>query len=74
MKLATVPLVDAAGAVLVHPVRAAGRVLKKGHVLDASDLALLAKAPATPIASRARASEPGELGEDAAAAGDRRAR
>jgi len=66
MKLASTPLADAAGAVLVHTLRAKGRVLKKGHVLAAGDLELLAAAGITEVMC-ARL-DAGEVAEDPAAA------
>ena len=60
------PVADAAGAVLAHTLHAGARVLKKGRVLDAADLAALAAAGiAEAIAARL---DPGDLDEDAAAA------
>ena len=60
------PVADAAGAVLAHTLHAGARVLKKGRVLDAADLAALAAAGfAEVIAARL---DPGDLDEDAAAA------
>jgi molybdenum cofactor cytidylyltransferase len=57
---------DAVGAVLAHTLRAGDRVLKKGRVLSAGDVAALAGAGHTTIVC-ARL-DPGELAEDAAAA------
>jgi molybdenum cofactor cytidylyltransferase len=65
MKLGPVPVRDAAGAVLVHTIRAGGRVLKKGHVLVAADLDMLAVEHPEVVCARL---EPGELAEDVAAA------
>ena len=44
MQFGSVPLEEADGAILVHAVRAAGRVFKKGRVLAKADLAALAAA------------------------------
>jgi len=40
MKFGRVPVPEAEGAILAHSARLTGRVLKKGHVLSADDLAL----------------------------------
>ncbi|HEX4418468.1 MAG TPA: NTP transferase domain-containing protein [Kofleriaceae bacterium] len=56
---------DAVGAVLVHTLRAGDRVLKKGRVLSADDVAALAAGGHVTIVC-ARIGD-GELGEDAAA-------
>ena len=66
MKLGPVPVREAVGAVLVHTIRAGGRVLKKGHVLVPADLEMLAAADHHEVVC-ARL-EPGELSEDVAAA------
>lgn len=66
MTFGDVPVRDAVGAVLAHTLRAGDRVLKKGRVLSASDVAALAAAGHTAVVC-ARV-EPGELAEDAAAA------
>ena len=71
MRLATLPIGEAAGAILVHTTRAGDRLLAKGRVLDAGDLAVLAAANIAEVAC-ARL-EPDELGEDAAAAAVARA-
>src|SRR5262245_6735498 len=65
MKFGAVPVRDAAGAVLAHTLRAGGRVLKKGRVLSAGDVELLAGGGYREVVC-ARL-EPGELTEDAAA-------
>ncbi len=67
MKFGEVPLGQAEGAVLGHTVRlAGGQVLKKGRRLDAGDLEALGRAGhAEVVCARL---EPGELGEDEAAA------
>jgi molybdenum cofactor cytidylyltransferase len=56
---------EAVGAVLAHTLRAGTRVLKKGRVLSASDVAALAAGGhATVVCARL---DPGDLAEDAAA-------
>ena len=66
MRFGPVPVAEAAGAVLAHTLHAGARVLKKGRVLDAADVAALAAAGfAEVIAARLDA---GDLDEDAAAA------
>jgi molybdenum cofactor cytidylyltransferase len=65
MTFGEVPVGDAVGAVLAHTLRAGDRVLKKGRVLSAADVAALAAAGrATVVCARLDA---GELAEDAAA-------
>jgi molybdenum cofactor cytidylyltransferase len=66
MKFGAMRVADAAGAVLAHTLRAGGRVLKKGRVLDAADVVALAAAGCDEII--AARLEDGDLGEDAAAA------
>ena len=59
------PLADAQGAVLAHTLRLSDRVLKKGRVLTAEDLAALkAGGHSSIVAARL---EPGDVAEDAAA-------
>lgn len=65
MTFGAVPVHDAAGAVLAHTLRAGDRVLKKGRVLSADDVAALAASGHTTVVC-ARL-DPGELAEDAAA-------
>ena len=66
MKFGDTHLDDAEGAILAHSVRLPGGVLKKGRVLSADDVALLRDAGRdSVIAARL---EPGDLGEDEAAA------
>jgi molybdenum cofactor cytidylyltransferase len=66
MKFGEIPVAEAAGAVLAHSVKLAGRALRKGRVLGEEDVAGLAKAGLTTIiAARLDADE---LGEDEAAA------
>ena len=65
MTFGEVPVGDAVGAVLAHTLRAGDRVLKKGRVLSAADVAALAASGhATVVCARLDA---GELAEDAAA-------
>ncbi len=60
------PLADAVGAILAHTQRLPGRVIKKGTRLDEAAVAALAAAGHDPvIAARL---EPGDIGEDPAAA------
>jgi molybdenum cofactor cytidylyltransferase len=66
MKFGEIPVAEAAGAILAHSVKLAGRALRKGRVLGEEDVAGLAKAGLTTIiAARLDADE---LGEDEAAA------
>ena len=66
MKFGPTKLADAEGALLAHAMRLAGHSLKKGHVLDAGDIAALVhEGHAEVIAARL---EPGDVGENAAAA------
>jgi molybdenum cofactor cytidylyltransferase len=65
MRFGTVPVREAAGAVLAHTLRAGDRVLKKGRVLSAADLEVLAAGGHAAIVC-ARL-DPGDLAEDAAA-------
>ena len=44
MKFGTVPVAEAAGAMLAHSLKLPGGRLKKGHVLGAEDLGKLAEA------------------------------
>src|SRR5260221_1185254 len=65
MKFGEIPVAEAAGAILAHSVKLAGRALRKGRVLGEEDVAALAEAGLTTIiAARLDADE---LGEDAAA-------
>lgn len=60
------PVAEAAGAILAHTLKAGPRTLKKGRPLGADDVAALGAAGiAEVVAARL---EPGDLGEDAAAA------
>jgi molybdenum cofactor cytidylyltransferase len=66
MRFATLPLGEAQGAILVHGVRAGGRLFKKGRALCHSDLAALADAGIAEVT--AVKLEPGDVPEDVAAA------
>ena len=65
MRFGTFPLGEVEGAILVHSVRANGRLFKKGRVLGKPDLEALAAAGIEQV-TIARL-EPGDLPEDAAA-------
>lgn len=65
MFFGTVPVAEAAGGVLAHRVRAAEKVLAKGHALSAEDCASLALAGVAEV-TIARLS-PGDMPEDEAA-------
>jgi molybdenum cofactor cytidylyltransferase len=66
MRFGPVALAEAEGAILAHSTKAGARTLKKGRVLDANDVAALAASGiASVIAARL---EPGDVGEDRAAA------
>ncbi len=66
MKFGPVPVPEAEGAVLAHSIAVAGGRLRKGRVISAADVAALQGAGhADVIVARL---EPGDLGEDAAAA------
>jgi molybdenum cofactor cytidylyltransferase len=71
MKLGARPAGEAVGTTLVHTTRAGERVLKKGRVLDAADVAALAAAGIADVICAEL--EPGELAEDVAAAAIARA-
>ena len=71
MKLGARPVAEAGGTTLVHTTRAGDRVLKKGRVLDAADVAALSAAGIGEVICAEL--EPGELAEDAAAAAIARA-
>ncbi len=65
MRFGTFPLGEAEGAILVHSLRAGGRLFKKGRVLRKPDLdALAASGIATVTGARL---EPGDIPEDIAA-------
>ena len=65
MKFGPLAVDDAAGAILAHSHRLPGRVLKKGRVLSAADVAALTDAGVTTVT--AAVLEHGDVGEDAAA-------
>jgi molybdenum cofactor cytidylyltransferase len=66
MKFGPVAVAEAEGAILAHSTKAGGRTLKKGRVLDANDVtALFDSGIERVVAARL---EPGEVGEDEAAA------
>lgn len=65
MKFGPVPLSEAEGAYLAHSLRLPGGLLKKGHVLEAADVAAMEQAGlAEVIVGRL---EPGDVDENAAA-------
>ena len=65
MKFGPVPVAEALGAIAAHALRLEGLTLKKGHVIDAQDQAvLLAAGIESIVAARV---EPGDIGEDEAA-------
>jgi molybdenum cofactor cytidylyltransferase len=66
MKFGAVAPAEAKGAIVVHSIRSAGLVLKKGTVVGEAEIAALAAAgiPAITVARL----EPGDVSEDAAAA------
>ncbi|MBC7140667.1 MAG: molybdopterin-binding protein [Rhodobacteraceae bacterium] len=66
MRFGPVPVAEAEGAVLAHSLRIGGRKLPKGRVLGAGDIAALAAAGIGRV-TVARL-DPGDVGEDAAAA------
>src|SRR5260221_11869889 len=49
MKFGEIPVADAAGAILAHSVKLAGRAMRKGRVLSAEDVAALAEAGLTTV-------------------------
>ncbi|WP_422027927.1 molybdopterin-binding protein [Roseovarius sp.] len=65
MKFGTVPVAEAAGAMLAHSLKLPGGRLKKGHVLGAADLGKLAEAGIAEV-TVARP-DPGDLSENDAA-------
>ncbi len=65
MKFGAIPVDQAAGAILAHSRRVAGRVLKKGRLLTDADLVLLSAAGVREVV--AAKLEPSDVGEDAAA-------
>ncbi|HSM96260.1 MAG TPA: molybdopterin-binding/glycosyltransferase family 2 protein [Rhizomicrobium sp.] len=66
MQFETVPVEAALGAILAHGVRAGGKLLRKGRVLSADDVALIASAGTAQV-SVARLGA-GDVSEDEAAA------
>lgn len=71
MRFGPVPLAEAAGAILAHSCRLAGRKLSKGRMLTGGDLAALAAEGMTEV-TVARL-DPGDVAEDEAALGLARA-
>src|SRR5262250_3968587 len=67
MKFGAVPVAEAEGSVAVHSIRQSGLVLKKGTLIGKAEIAALKTAGITEIVV-ARI-EPGDVSEDAAAAG-----
>ena len=65
MQFGTFPLGETEGALLVHSLRAGGRLIKKGRMLTAADIAQLHEAGISDV-TVARL-EPGDVPEDAAA-------
>src|SRR5258705_10895152 len=65
MRFGIFPLAEAEGAVLVHSLRAAGRLFKKGRLLAKADLDALAAAGIAEVT--AARLEPGDVPEDVAA-------
>ncbi len=65
MKFGSTPLGEAAGAILAHSLKLGDRTLKKGRVLDAADLAVLAAAGMVSVV--AARLEPGDVAENDAA-------
>ncbi|MGE0667657.1 MAG: NTP transferase domain-containing protein [Sphingomonadales bacterium] len=66
MIYADMPVADAEGAILAHGQFAGGRKLQKGHRLSAADIAALKDSGIVSVAGFRL--EPGDVGEDAAAA------
>src|SRR5258708_1313684 len=65
MRFGIFPLAEAEGAILVHSLRAGGRLFKKGRLLGKAELDALAAAGITEVT--AARLEPGDVPEDAAA-------
>jgi len=66
VKFGEIPVIDAAGAILVHTLKAGDRALRKGRVLTLADIAALdAAGHHTIVAARL---EPGDIDENTAAA------
>ena len=66
MKFEQVPLSEAAGAILAHSIPTPSGAIKKGRVLNANDIERLAAVGIAHVT--AALLEPGDIGEDAAAA------
>ena len=66
MKFGAMPLGDAEGALLAHSIRVERAVFRKGRLLSAADLAVLAQAGVEEVT--AARFEPGDMDEDSAAA------
>ncbi len=66
MKFGPIPLEEAEGALLAHSVRLERAVFRKGRLLSAADLAVLAEAGIETVT--AARFEPGDMDEDSAAA------
>src|SRR5471032_453707 len=65
MTFGEIAVAEAVGAILAHSVKLTGRVLRKGRILNAEDVAALAEAGSTTVIAARLATD--ELGEDAAA-------
>src|SRR5262245_34566865 len=65
MRFGTFPLGETEGAILVHSLRAGGRLVKKGRILTQADIAQLRDAGILQV-TVARL-EPGDVAEDVAA-------
>ncbi|MCZ6859776.1 MAG: molybdopterin-binding/glycosyltransferase family 2 protein [Alphaproteobacteria bacterium] len=65
MKFGTIPIAEALGAILAHSLRADARTIKKGRILDRTDLSALSAAGHEAI--MAARLEPSDVGEDDAA-------
>ena len=66
MRFGPVPLAEARGGIVAHAVRAEGLVLKKGARIGEAEMAALAAAGIETVV--VAIAEPGDMGEDAAAA------
>jgi molybdenum cofactor cytidylyltransferase len=66
MKFGEIPVADAVGATLAHSLKVGDRVLRKGRVLTAEDVAALAEAGRRSVV--AARLEPGDVDENSAAA------
>ncbi len=65
MRFGPVPLDQAEGAILAHSLKLGGKRLRKGRVLEAADVAALARAGMDEVI--VARPDPGDMGEDAAA-------